>query len=149
MISVPFTLFKQTYEILRYLKLWRFLAKTQSAHISANIREKTSKCWHTPLIVNTNSSSKSLIWEVRASCLTEIPLATNQAMWYSRPCVSMKNFQFYLKKVPFMEITNGLYKLFSDLSKSIPPGVTSSKRCNHVPTMSHHGLLYHMAWYVA
>ena len=52
----------------------------ETAYISANIREKTSKCWHTTLIGNTNSSSKYLVQEVRASCLTEIPLATNQAM---------------------------------------------------------------------
>ena len=61
-------------------------SKMKSAYISANIREKTSKCWHTTLIGNTNSPAKYLIWEVRALCLSEIPLATNQAMWYSRPC---------------------------------------------------------------
>ena len=56
-----------------------FLAKMESAYISANIREKTSKCWNTTLIGNTNSSSKYLVREVRASCLT-ILQATNQAM---------------------------------------------------------------------
>ena len=53
--TLPFTQHNHTYEILRYLKLWWILAKMKTAYISANIREKNSKCWHTTLIGNTNS----------------------------------------------------------------------------------------------